>query len=173
LYQLGGLAAPVLTRNLIGLAQLIVLVAVQPPFSLRLPITGRGPDSYADVPGAPRLSAYDTPVAAVEYLRQHPSDGRLFNEMGYGSYLIWALGDEMPVFADPRVELYSLSFWQDYLVISSARTVNALLIDKYQVARVLASARTQPRLIAALAADTAHWALEYRDAESVIFRRMR
>ncbi len=76
------------------------------------------------------------------------------------------------MFADPCIELYRLAFWQDYLAISGARTINALLIDKYQVERVLVSARTQPRLIAALAADPAHWGLEYRDAESVIYRRV-
>jgi len=163
-------AAPL--RVLLAIGLLLGLIAVQPPFSLRLPLAGRRADSYADVPGAPRLFAYDTPVAAVDYLRQHLQMGRLFNEMGYGSYLIWAVGDALPVFADPRVELYPLALWQDYLAISSARTVNELLIDKYQVARVLASERTQPRLIAALAADTAHWTLEYRDAESVIYRRV-
>ena len=161
------------TRALLTLALVIGLIAVQPPFSLRLPITGRRPDSYADVPGAPRLFAHDTPVAAVEYLRQHPQAGRLFNEMGYGSYLIWALGETTPVFADPRVELYPLTRWQDYLAISTAHTVNPLMIDTYHVERVLASARTQPRLIAALAADPTHWAVEYRDAESVIYQRVR
>lgn len=160
-------------RVLLALGLLIALVAVQPPFSLRLPFAGRRPDSYAAVPGAPRLFAHDTPVAAVEYLRQHPSDGHLFNEMGYGSYLIWAIDETTPVFVDPRVELYSLPFWQDYLAISGARTLNELLISKYSIECVLASERTQPRLISALAVDSAHWALEYRDAESVIYRRVR
>jgi len=77
-----------LARALLAVALLISLIVVQPPFSMRLPIAGRRPENYAAVPGAPRLFAHDTPVAAVEYLRQHPRDGRLFNEMGYGSYLI-------------------------------------------------------------------------------------
>ena len=61
--------------------------------------------------------------------RAHPIDGRLFNEMGYGSYLDWALYPGTQVFVDPRVELYPLAIWQDYLAIRDAHGYNELLID--------------------------------------------
>jgi hypothetical protein len=160
-----------IVRAALALLLLAGLVAVQPPFSVRVPIEGRRPEDYAAVPNAPRLFSYDTPVAATEYLRAHPGSGRLFNYMGYGSYLIWAFGDTTSVFADPRIELYPLAFWHDYLAISGARTVNPLLIDKYQVDRVLLSQLKQPQLAAAMAADSEHWALEYRDAAAAIYRR--
>ena len=92
---------------------------------------------FADVPGAPGLFSADTPVAATEYLRATPVDGRLFNEMGYGSYLDWALYPTTQVFVDPRVELYPLALWQDYLAVRDGRDYNALLIDKYNVERVV------------------------------------
>jgi hypothetical protein len=160
-------------RVLLALGLLIVLVAVQPPFSLRLPIPGRTPTDYADVPGAPRLFERDTPVAAVEYLRSHPSEGRLFNELGYGSYVIWALGPSIPVFIDTRIELFPPALWHEYLAISNGRTLNELLIGKYDIERVLLSYQSQPRLATALAADSAHWRVEYRDATSAIYRRVR
>src|SRR5215510_8705731 len=84
-------------------------------------------DLFADVPDGPELFSADTPVGAAAYLRAHPG-GRLFNEMGYGSYLDWALYPQMQVFADPRVELYDLTLWQDYLAISEARDYNGLLV---------------------------------------------
>ena len=91
--------------------------------------------------------------------------------MGYGSYLDWALYPATQVFVDPRVELYPLAIWQDYLAIRDARGYNALLIDKYDVRRVLLDRPLQPLLAAALAADTAHWEREYADARSEIYRR--
>ena len=90
--------------------------------------------------------------------------------MGYGSYLDWALYPDMQVFADPRVELYDLTLWQDYLAISEARDYNSLLVGKYGATRVLLDRSIQPRLAAALAADTG-WEREYADGRSEIFRR--
>jgi hypothetical protein len=91
--------------------------------------------------------------------------------MGYGSYLDWALYPQAQVFVDPRVELYPLEIWQDYLAIRDARDYNTLLIDKYHIDRVLLDRVSQPRLAAALAADTLHWQREYQDARAAIYRR--
>ena len=68
-----------------------------------------------DVPGAPASYSRDTPVRAVDYLRQHPLPGPIFNESGIGSYLIWAVGERLPVFIDPRVELFPPALWHDYM----------------------------------------------------------
>ena len=156
---------------MIAIVLFAVLIAVQPPFKAGLELPQPYQALFADVPGAPQLYSADTPVAAVEYLRAHPIDGRMFNEMGYGSYLDWALYPAAQVFVDPRVELYPLAIWQDYLAIRDARDYNALLIDKYDVRRVLLDRQLQPRLAAALAADTARWEREYADTRTEIYRR--
>jgi hypothetical protein len=160
-----------LPSMLIAIGLLAALIAVQPPFKPGLALPAPYKALFADVPGAPELFSAETPVAAAEYLRAHPIEGRLFNEMGYGSYLDWALYPTAQVFVDPRVELYPLAIWQDYLAIRDARDYNALLIDKYDVRRVLLDRQLQPRLAAALAADTAHWQREYADARAEIYRR--
>ncbi|MBK9712214.1 MAG: hypothetical protein IPO81_12975 [Kouleothrix sp.] len=159
-----------LPSALIALALLAALVAVQPPLKARLGLPEPYQSLFADVPGAPGLYAADTPVAATEYLRAHPAEGRLFNEMGYGSYLDWALYPAAQVFVDPRIELYPPEIWQDYLAIRDARDYNALLIDKYDVRRVLLDRLSQPRLAAALAADP-RWRREYADSRAEIYRR--
>jgi hypothetical protein len=161
----------VVPSTLIALALLGALIAVQPPFKPGLGLPQPYKALFADVSGAPELYGADTPVAAAAYLKAHPIEGRLFNEMGYGSYLDWALYPSAQVFVDPRVELYPLTIWQDYLAIRDARDYNALLIDKYDVGRVLLDRQLQPRLAAALAADTAHWEREYADSRAEIYRR--
>ncbi|HEX9374601.1 MAG TPA: hypothetical protein VF897_26530, partial [Roseiflexaceae bacterium] len=152
-----------LPSTLIALTLLAALVAVQPPFKARLGLPAPYRALFADMPGAPELYSADTPVAAAAYLRAHPAEGRLFNEMGYGSYLDWALYPAAQVFVDPRIELYPLAIWQDYLAIRDARDYNAMLIDKYDVRRVLLDKVAMPRLTAALAADQ-RWQREYADA---------
>jgi hypothetical protein len=159
----------VLPSTLLTLALLGVLVAVQPAFKPGLGLPQPYKQLFADLPGAPELFSADTPVAAAEYLRAHPG-GRLFNEMGYGSYLDWALYPTMQVFVDPRIELYPLDLWQDYVAIGDARDYNALLVGKYNVTRALLDSKIQPRLAAALAAD-AGWEREYADQRAVIYRR--
>lgn len=150
-----------------GLAVLLFVpvVWVQPWFVRRLPL----PTTYWDMvyPGAevgPLLVA-ETPVGAAEYLRAHPG-GQLFNEMGYGSYLIWAV-PEQGVFVDPRVELYPYEQWLDYMRIGAGVRYRELLAQ-YGVNRILLSRANQPELARALAADPG-WRMEYEDAYTQIW----
>jgi hypothetical protein len=149
-----------------------LVIAVQPPLISSLPL----PDNYlayaADVPGAPAAFTAATPLAPAEYLRTHPQAGqRLYNEMGYGSYLDWALYPNDQVFIDARVELYPLEMWEDYIAINKGQNYNQLLIDKYNVTRVILDRGIQPKLSEALQQDHQRWILEYQDQQSQIYRR--
>ncbi|MBN1888004.1 MAG: hypothetical protein JW850_08430 [Thermoflexales bacterium] len=152
----------------IGLLLFAPLVWVQPWFVERLPL----PDRYWDLvlrgsPAGPLLGS-DTPVAAAEYLSLHPG-GRLFNELGYGSYLMWAV-PEQGIFIDPRVELYPLEHWQAYAAITRGARYNALLA-KYGADRIVLDTVKQPELARSLAADPL-WSKEYEDRRSQIWRRL-
>jgi hypothetical protein len=144
-----------------------MLVALQPWFKPHLGLPQPYQALFAPLPGAPGLFSHATPVEAVEYLRSNPG-GRLFNEMGYGSYLIWAL-PEQGVFIDPRVELYPLAQWHDYVAISAARDYNRLL-EMYGADRILLSRALQPKLANALHNDPL-WVREYRDRYAEVWRR--
>ncbi|HEY90063.1 MAG TPA: hypothetical protein G4N98_10110, partial [Thermoflexia bacterium] len=103
----------------------------------------------------------------VEYLCAHPG-GQLFNEMGYGSYLIWALPAQK-IFVDPRVELYPLEQWQNYLRISRGVRYNELLAQ-YGVDRLLLDRGEQSELILSLADDSL-WELEHEDEYAQIWKK--
>ncbi|MFN3762296.1 MAG: hypothetical protein ACK4WK_03725, partial [Anaerolineae bacterium] len=158
--------------NLLLLLLLAVpLVLAQPWWVERLPL----PEMYwkqvwrsAGFPPAPLVSR-ETPVAAVEYLRAHPG-GRLFHEMGYGSYLIWAL-PQQGVFVDPRVELYPYEQWLDYIRISRGVRYNELL-ERYGADRLMVDRELQGELIRALE-DDPRWEREYADERTEIWRRVR
>jgi hypothetical protein len=157
---------------LIALALVVLVVAVQPPFISSLPLPDVYKQNLAEVPEAPAAFTNETPVAAAEYLRSHrQTDQRLFNEMGYGSYLIWALYPDAQVFVDARVELYPIELWQDYIAINRGRDYNELLIDKYRVTRIILDRGIQADLSEALQRDRQHWVLEYQDKQTEIYRR--
>lgn len=150
-----------------GIAGLLFIpvIVVQPWFVERLPL----PATYRSmiwtgIPDGP-LVDIQTPIKATNYLRLHPG-GKLFNEMGYGSYLIWALPQEK-VFIDPRVELYPLDQWQDYIRISRGTRYDELL-DQYGADRILLDTSLQKELARQLPSDPG-WRLEYSDDRAQIW----
>ena len=84
-----------------------------------------------------------TPVAAVQYLQRQPDrPQRLFHEMGFGSYLIWA-APEQRIFIDPRIELYPFEQWRDYISLGQGNNARELLA-RYQIdAALLSIARSE------------------------------
>ncbi len=159
-------------KNVLNLALVIVLfipvILFQPWLITHLPL----PPGYyklvlRDNQVGPQLSI-NTPVAAVDYLIQHPG-GKLYNEMGYGSYLIWA-DPIQGVFLDPRVELYPYQQWLDYIKINNGLHYNELL-DKYGVDRILLNKDIQPDLMASLETDP-RWTLEYTDLYAEVWKKV-
>lgn len=152
----------------IALILFIPVIFVQPWFVERLPL----PETFwqqvlRNSPAGPLLST-GTPVSAAEYLKSHPG-GLLFNEMGYGSYLIWAVQDQ-GVFVDPRVELYPYDQWKDYIDITNGKNYDEIL-SKYGVNRILLDKKLQPELAAVLLKDKL-WKLEYDDPYSQIWEKV-
>ncbi|MEJ5308521.1 MAG: hypothetical protein WHX52_02005 [Anaerolineae bacterium] len=159
-------------RNAFNLALLLLLLLpltlAQPWWVEALPL----PETYwaqvwRDIPDGPLLSTA-TPVGATAYLKAHPG-GRLFNEMGYGSYLIWA-APEQPVFIDPRVELYPYEQWLDYARIGQG--VRSLeLLAQYGVDRVLLDSELQAELLRVLERAEG-WRCEYADDRAQIWVKL-
>jgi hypothetical protein len=160
---------PVRNRfNLIILAILSVpLILVQPWFIDKMPLPEyyRKEVLYGSNVGP--LLSIKTPVDSTEYLRVHPG-GNLFNELGYGSYLIWAI-PEQKVFIDTRIELYPYDQWMDYILISNGVRYNQIL-EKYGVDRVLLNKDTQKELSKALETDPL-WYKNYEDPFAQIWSK--
>lgn len=61
------------------------------------------------------------PKATVEFLKDHDVRGKIFNDYGFGGYMIWHLWPDVPVFIDGRTPtvydqdffwLYGLVYWK-------------------------------------------------------------
>ncbi|MEI6777881.1 MAG: hypothetical protein WCK70_13355 [Chloroflexales bacterium] len=152
----GALPINAALAGVIGLLLLLALPWIKP--TLGLP------------PEVGSLFSPDTPVAAVDFLKaesQRPA--RLFHEMGYGSYLIWA-DPRQKVWADPRIELYPLEQWLDYQRLSGGIRADELLA-KYDVDGLLLSNKNQDSLVEYAQARPQVWEQRYADEETTYFVR--
>ena len=115
------------------------------------------------------LVAKDYPVAAIQYLRQHPQPTGMFNEYSYGGYLIWQLGPQQKVFIDGRADMYEYSgVFQDYVRIVNLDTDALSLLGKYGIQSCLIQRNSA---LATLLAASPDWKQTYADDLSAIFVR--
>ena len=52
-------------------------------------------------------------AAAVEFLRAHPESGAIYNDYGWGGYLIWKLYPQRKVYIDGRADVYGDAFMEE------------------------------------------------------------
>jgi hypothetical protein len=113
-----------------------------------------------------------TGTAATTFMEQRGLQGRLFNELGRGSYLIWRLGPNQPVFIDPRFELYSLEHFQDYLALSRAEAEAEELLAVHDFELLLLGREAQTPLIELVAGQPERWEQIYEDDYTLIYQRV-
>jgi hypothetical protein len=149
---------PVVNLALAGLVGLLAFLSL-PWFRpyLPLPVWRRG------------YVSPETPVQAAAALCSLPGTHRVFHGEGYGSYLIWACPD-LPVFIDPRFELYPPVQWRDLLTLNYGRYDWAAILEEYSADTLLLQRDTQQPLIRA-ASEAPHWQRTYEDDQAVIFQR--
>jgi hypothetical protein len=109
------------------------------------------------------------PVAAVDYIRQHPEqfEGNMFNQYVWGGYLLHAL-PEHRVFVDGRTDFYGESLIRQYDDTSALRTNWMQPLDQYHVSWTLLP--TEQRLNLALALLPG-WQCVYSNEVATIFRK--
>lgn len=112
----------------------------------------------------------DTPLEATNYLLEKQPEGRLFHDMGFGSYLIWAAQPDYQVFVDPRIELYTREIWEDYIIINNVLPGWEDYLERYDVGVLMLSPKSQADLIQAVEEEES-WERIYQDDAAVIFKR--
>jgi hypothetical protein len=117
------------------------------------------------------LISWETPIMGTEYLLENDLPKPIFNEMGYGSYLIWRGYPEYKVFVDPRIELYSENIWMDYILISTGQPQWENLLDKYTINTMFLDRNNQPEIIDK-ADESPDWIEVYGDDKSVVYVRL-
>lgn len=115
------------------------------------------------------LISQETPTKATEFLLTETPPGPIYNDIAFGSYLAWIAQPEYPVFVDPRIELYTLELWLDYLHIGAAQCGWEQKLAKYGIQTLMLSPAQYALIDAALA--TTEWSEIYTDSAAVILTR--
>jgi hypothetical protein len=133
--------------------------------------TGRfAPTPQITFPGDPPLLLDKTTAALpAAWLLKHPPRARLFTDMVCGSYLTWATHPEVRPWCDPRIELFSTSFWEDYLRISAGPEGVARELEKRGFSDALLDRENQSGLVKRLKEDP-HWEIMAQNGTTILFR---
>jgi hypothetical protein len=111
----------------------------------------------------------DYPQGALQFLADHPVHGQLFNEYGWGGYLIWSAQPRNMIFIDGRADIYEYGgVLSDYLSIIRLEPNAFQLMKKYDVQAFLI--RQDAPLGTALTAMPG-WERVYRDQVSAVYLR--
>ena len=114
------------------------------------------------------INPKDHPVAAVEYLNSAPLNGNMFNQYGWGGYLIYATQPFRPVFIDGRADMYGEEIFKEYQKVVGIDKDTEEILDKYQVNWVIYP--HDSALVRYLLAGK-RWNEVYRDEEASVLLR--
>jgi len=108
------------------------------------------------------------PAGAVEFLRRNPMPGPLFNDYGWGGYLIYHLFPRYRVFMDGRIAIFPPHVRQDFVTINNGQAGWQEALDRRGIELVLIRKGTA---LASLLREASAWAVAYEDGQAVIFQR--
>ena len=108
------------------------------------------------------------PVAALDFALKNGINGRMFNNDGWGGYIIYKSYPRSKVFFDGRSDMYGVEFLREYIEVARAGPGLEKVLDKYGVEWVLYNSGAP--LTRLLAAD-GRWRLVYSDGTADILLR--
>jgi hypothetical protein len=106
------------------------------------------------------------PVLAVHWAQDHHLQGRMFNELNWGGYLLQTMWPQQRVFIDSQSDFYGEAFVREYSGIMAASGKWRDGLDRYDVAWTIISPNSP--LARQLSLEPA-WILVYEDSTAVIF----
>ncbi len=112
-----------------------------------------------------------TPLDAVEYLKDNPPVGQIFNTYEWGDYLLWAGPKDLQVFVASHAHLIPTEVWNDYLQIQATAGNWSDKLDRYGVNAVVIDKQGRSNLIEALEGLPAIWEKKFANNTGAVFYR--
>lgn len=110
------------------------------------------------------------PVQAVQYLQQHRIPGHMFNDYGFGGYLVWALAPEQKVFIDGRGDVYEeAGVFSAYMDVVQLKPDVLSVLQSYQIDSCLIQ---QDSALATMLSVSPGWKRIYTDKLSTLYVRV-
>jgi hypothetical protein len=115
-----------------------------------------------------KYEAKNYPQKAVDFLVQHPLTGQMYNQYGWGGYLIKRLYPNYRVYIDGRADVYGDAFMTETMRTYDGREGWREPLDRLSVSTVLVSPDAP---LASLLRVDGQWKTAYEDDQAVIFTR--
>jgi len=109
------------------------------------------------------------PAGGADYVRDNLAGRRLYNDYGWGGYLIYETYPDVPLFIDGRSDFYRNKIMDEYATIGRLQPGWQELMDTYRID--VALLRKDSRLARALRDDEAWQEVFVGDVESVLVRK--
>lgn len=106
------------------------------------------------------------PIAAVDFIHVHHVPGTIYNQYGWGGYLIYRLYPDYRVYIDGRADVYGDQFFAETMKVYDGIEPWRQTFDKYQVNSVLIS---PDAALATLLRYQNDWKVLYEDKDSIVF----
>lgn len=108
------------------------------------------------------------PVNAVNWLESNPQQGNMFNEFGWGGYLIYRLWPEYKVFMDGQLDFYGETLTRQHQQLLNADPGWEDIIQQYKIQWVIIR---PDRTLAHILEISPGWVTLYQDQTAIIFRK--
>ncbi|MDD2921449.1 MAG: hypothetical protein PHQ36_04115 [Anaerolineales bacterium] len=107
------------------------------------------------------------PVQAVNWLRDNPQEGNMFNDFTWGGYILYQMWPRQTVFIDGQTDFYGEALTREYEQVVTLSLNWEDVIKKYDVKWALIP---QESLLANYLVEDKAWEMIYKDGTAVIFR---
>jgi hypothetical protein len=108
------------------------------------------------------------PERAATYLLQQRPPGPLFNDYGWGGFLIWRLYPVYRVFIDGRMAVFPQDVRDDFLKVNNGEAGWDEVLDRRGIRVALVRSGTA---LASLLAHSPAWRIAYQDTQAIVFER--
>jgi hypothetical protein len=108
------------------------------------------------------------PVDAMEFVKQNRISGKMFNNDGWGGYIIYTSYPEYKVFFDGRSDMYGVEFLKEYVNTARAKPGYMDVLDKYGAGWAIFDANSP---LCQLLARADGWKLVYADTTADVLVR--
>jgi hypothetical protein len=121
-----------------------------------------------NVIGQSTVEAQKFPTAAIDFIRAHQLPQPIYNDYGWGGYLIWKLAPDYRVYIDGRADVYGDAFMEEFLATQAGQTNWQESLNKHGVRTVLINPDTG---LASLLRQDHEWQKVFEDQKSVVFTK--
>ena len=129
------------------------------------------PASAPILPGAPRtpqqLYGRAAPLAATEYLRQHPPSGIVYVPQWWGDWLVRQGPPGLQPFVTSNIHAIPPAVWRDYLRLNEGRSGWMIVLDRYAINTLMIDKGKQASLVQQLRRAST-WRIVFEDQVALI-----